>query len=214
MKVAVIVVALLLASCTGGTNPDASSTSTLEPAPLVSTTSSVAQGDETTATEPTSTTIVTGNARLIIGSVVFGDQTTIEVGNLGPDAGHLTGIWLAIDPYYLELPSTVLAPGSALIVSVAEDADPKLVVPAAGLLPPLASASGEIGLYRSGDFGNPDAMIDYVQWGSTKHARTSVAVAAGLWPEEETISIDGSATGLTVGDREEPGPSGWTPTTG
>ncbi len=209
-----IVVALLLASCTGGADPDASSTSTLEPAPPVSTTSSLAPGDETTVTEPTSTTIVTGNARFIIGSIVFGDQGTIEVGNLGPDAGDLSGVWIAIDPYYLELPSTVLAPGTALIVSVAEDADPTLVLPAAGLLPTLTGASGEIGLYRSGIFGSPDAMLDYVQWGTTEHVRTSVAVAAGLWPEGETIPTDGSATGLAVGDREEPGPGGWTPTTG
>jgi len=214
-RTAIAFVLLLLAACTGtGAGADGSSTSTLEPAPPVSTTSSPTAEGATTVAESTSTTVVIGNARFIIGSIVFGDQGTIEVGNLGPDAGDLTGLWLAIDPYYLELPSTVLAPGTALIVSVADDADQTLVLPAAGLLPPLTSASGEIGLYRSGDFGNPGSIIDYVEWGSTGHVRSAVAIAAGLWPEEETIAIDGSATGLTVGDRSEPGPAGWTPTTG
>jgi len=210
-----IVLVIFAAACTGaGAGPDTSSTSTLEPAPPISTTSSPVPGDETTVAESASTTVVTANARFIIGSVVFGDGGTIEVGNLGPDAGDLTGIWLAVAPYYLELPSTELAPGTALIVSVAEDADPALVVPAAGLLPTLTGSSGEIGLYRNGDFGSPEAMIDYVQWGTTDHVRTSVAVAAGLWPEDETIVTDGSTTGLTVGDRAEPGPVGWTPTPG
>jgi hypothetical protein len=208
---ALLLTALLLAACTGG--GDADTTSTLQPAPLVSTTSSLAPGEDTVPSE-TTTTIPTGNSRFIIGSVVFGDRGSIEIGNLGPDAGDLTGYWLAIDPFYLELPSTVLAPGTALIVSLAEDADPAVVFPAAGLLPPLKSGSGEIGLYRNGDFRNPESIIDYVEWGTTEHVRTGVAVAAGLWPEDETIEIGGSATGLTVGDREEPGPSGWTPTGG
>lgn len=215
MKLTAIAFALFLTACSaGGADSDSSSTSTLEPAPVVSTTSSFAPGEETTVTEDTSTTVVTGNARFIIGSVVFGDQGTIEVGNLGPDAGDLTGYWLAIDPYYLELPSTVLAPGTALIVSVAEDADPTLVVPAFGLLPSLTGSSGEIGLYASGNFGSPDAIVDYVEWGSTGHVRSTVAIAAGLWPEDETVPVDGSASGLTVGDRTDAGPAGWTATTG
>jgi len=206
---ALLLLALLLAACTGG--GDADTTSTLQPAPLVSTTSSLAPGEDTVPSE-TTTSIPTGNSRFIIGSVVFGDRGSIEIGNLGPDSGDLTGYWLAIDPFYLELPSTVLAPGTALIVSLDPEADPTVVFPAAGLLPPMKSGSGEIGLYRNGDFRNPDSIVDYVQWGAAEHVRTGVAVAAGLWPEGETIDTGGAATGLTVGDREDPGPSGWAPT--
>jgi hypothetical protein len=215
VKRTVIALALLflLAACSGGTDSDASTTSTLEPAPRVSTTATSTAAGETTVAETTTSTVVTGNATFIIGSVIFGDQGTIEGGNLGPDAGDLTGYWIAIDPFYLELPSTVLAPGTALIVSVAEDADPTLVVSAAGLLPVLKSGSGEIGLYRSGAFGNPEAMVDYIQWGTTPHTRTAVAVAASLWQEDETIPTDGSTTGLTVTDRSVPGPAGWAPST-
>ena len=182
----------------------------LEPTTPAPATTSPNNETGSTVPDTTTTTIVTGNAKFVIGSVVFGAEGTIEVGNLGPDAGDLTGFWIAIHPYYLELPSAILAPGKALIVSLAEGADPDLVIPAAGLLPPLKSGSGEIGLYSSGDFGDPTVIIDYVEWGSTGHVRSAVAIAAGLWPEDQTIVIDGTPTGLTAGDRSEPGPQGWT----
>jgi hypothetical protein len=208
-----IALVLVLSSCSGGgASSDAGVGSTLEPAPPAPTTTTRGTDAAITVPDTTSTTVVTGDARFVIGSVVFGDGGTIEVGNLGPDAGDLTGFWIAIHPYYLELPSTILAPGTALIVSYAEEADPELVIPAAGLLPILKSGSGEIGLYASGDFGDPDSIVDYVEWGSTGHVRSTVAIEAGLWPEDQVIVIDGSATGLTVGDRSEPGPQGWSVT--
>lgn len=213
VKYAAIALVLVLSACTGsGTSSDAENGSTLEPTTPSPTTT--VPGDEvaTTAPDTTSSTIVTGNARFVIGSVVFGESGTIEIGNLGPDAGDLTGFWIAIHPFYLEIPSTIIAPGKAIIVSIAEEADTELVIPAAGLLPALKSGSGEIGLYSSGGFGDPDAMVDYVEWGSTGHVRSSVAIAAGLWPENQAIVIDGTATGLTADDRSEPGPQGWTPT--
>ena len=213
VKSAAIALVLVLSACTGGgTSADSESGSTLEPT-TPSTTTTV-PGDDVVTTTPdvTSSTMVTGNARFVIGSVVFGESGTIEIGNLGPDAGDLTGFWVAIHPYYLEIPSTIIAPGKAIIVSIAEGADPELVIPAAGLLPALKNGSGEIGLYSSGGFGDPDAMVDYVEWGTTGHIRSNVAIEAGLWPEEQAIVIDGTATGLTADDRSDPGPQGWTPT--
>jgi len=213
VKSAAIALVLVLSACTGGgTSADSESGSTLEPTTPSPTTT--VPGDDVVTTTPdvTSSTMVTGNARFVIGSVVFGESGTIEIGNLGPDAGDLTGFWVAIHPYYLEIPSTIIAPGKAIIVSIAEGADPELVIPAAGLLPALKNGSGEIGLYSSGGFGDPDAMVDYVEWGTTGHIRSNVAIEAGLWPEEQAIVIDGTATGLTADDRSDPGPQGWTPT--
>jgi len=213
VKRAAIVLILVLSACTGGgTSSDGDDSSTLEPTTPSPTTTVRSDDSGTSVPDTTTTTIITGNAKFVIGSVVFGEGGTIEVGNLGPDAGDLTGFWIAIHPYYFEVPSIVIAPGKAIIVSIAEDADPELVIPAAGLLPALKSGSGEIGLYSSGGFGDPDAIVDYVEWGSAGHTRSAVAIAAGLWPEDEAIVIDGSATGLTAGDRSEPGPQGWSPT--
>ncbi|MEN8113849.1 MAG: hypothetical protein ABFS21_05630 [Actinomycetota bacterium] len=209
LKRTLLVLTLLAAACTdGGATPDDGSAFT-PTAPTSSTVATQNSGTAETTSTTTGTTIVTGRATFVLGDITFGDAATITVGNLGPDPGDLTGYWLAVHPYYLELPSTVLLPGDAIIVSIAEDADPELVVTAAELLPQLDRASGEIGLYANGDFGDPSAVIDYVEWGTTGHIRSAVAVEAGVWPEEAAITVDGSATGLVAEDRTKPGPEGW-----
>jgi len=215
VKRTAIAIALFAAACSGGTaDSDTDNGPILESTPPSSTQTTAVDSTEPDTETTTSTTVVTGDARFIIGNVVFGDLGSIEVGNLGPDAGDLTGHWLAVDPFYLELPSTVLAAGKSVVVSMDVDADPDLVVTAAGLLPPLDATSGEVGLYSSGDFGDPAAMIDYLVWGSTNQVRYPVAVAAGLWPEDVVVVVDATATGLTIVDRTEPGPQGWVSTTG
>jgi hypothetical protein len=201
-----IAVMLVAAACTdGGAAPDESSVFT-STAP---TTSSIATGSTVGETTTVGSTVVTGRATFVIGDITFGDASTITVGNLGPDPGDLTGYWLAVHPYYLELPSTVLLPGDTIVVGVAEDADPEALVPAFGLLPALSGASGEIGLYSRGDFGDPGAVVDYVEWGTSGHERTTVAVAAEAWPADAVIVTDGSTTGLVAVDRTTTGPDGW-----
>lgn len=207
-----IAITLLVAACSSGTaDSDSTDGPILESTPPSSTATtapaSAGENEETT----TSTTVVTGDARFVIGDVVFGDTGSIAVGNLGPDAGDLTGYWVAVHPYYLELPSTVLAAGTSIVVSVDPLADPELVVTAFELLPPLRSSSGEVGLYSSGVFADPAAMVDYVAWGSTNQVRFATAVAAELWPEEDVIAVEDSTTKLVIVDRSEPGPQGWTP---
>jgi len=215
VKRTAIAIALFLAACSGGTtDSDTDNGPILESTPPSSTATTATDSTGTDVETTTSTTVVTGDARFVIGNVVFGDLGSIEVGNLGPDAGDLTGHWLAVDPFYLELPSTVLAAGKSVVVSMDVDADPDLVVAAAGLLPPLNATSGEVGLYTSGDFGDPAAMVDYLVWGSTNQVRYPVAVAAGLWPEDVVVIVDAGATGLTIADRTEPGPQGWVSITG
>jgi hypothetical protein len=46
----------------------------------------------------------------------------------------------------------------------------------------LNANDGELALYIvNGDFGNSGNIVDYVEWGSTGHTRSSVAQAAGIW---------------------------------
>lgn len=46
---------------------------------------------------------------------------------------------------------------------------------------------GELGLYTINSFNSADAIVDYVEWGSTGHQRSSVAIAAGVWTTGEFI---------------------------
>lgn len=205
LRIGILVLVLVATACSSD-----ETTGTQElPVPTVPESTTTIDGDEESTTT-TDTTVITGNAAFVIEGMTFGDEATIAVGNLGPDPGDLTGYWLAIHPFYLELPSAVVHPDETLVISISPDADPDIVLPANGLLPPLSASSGEIGLYASGEFGNPASIVDYVEWGTAGHARTGIAVAAEIWPEGETVATDGASSGLVAEDRSTNGPAGWT----
>jgi hypothetical protein len=170
--------------------------------------------EDTTATTisstgPTITTVVTTtqpvvavDASFAIGIVAFGDGGWIEVVNTGSQPGNVHGLWIAIHPFYLELPSTIVEVGEAVTVTLDPDADPDAaeLIHAAGLLPVLVASGGEVALYSNGNFGNPEAIVDYVEWGSGGHFRSTVAEAAGIWDAGRVVPMTGNEAGLIVGD--------------
>ncbi len=42
-------------------------------------------------------------------------------------------------------------------------------------------SDGELGLYMDASWASSSSVVDYVEWASTGHQRSSVAVAAGVW---------------------------------
>lgn len=59
---------------------------------------------------------------------------------------------------------------------------------------PGEDAGGEMALYSSRDFGDADAMFDYVCWGAGLATnRASVAEEAGLWSGDCTPAISGES---------------------
>ena len=46
---------------------------------------------------------------------------------------------------------------------------------------PFDNADGELGLYVDSNFGSSASIRDYVEYGTSGHARSSVAMAAGIW---------------------------------
>ncbi len=150
--------------------------------------------EQATATPP----VVTIDASFVLSTVVFGDRGWIEVINTGPQAGNIHGHWIAIHPFYLELPSTIVEVGQSVRISLDPDADPGVVVSAAGLLPVLVAPAGEVGLYSSGNFGDPNSIVDYLEWGSGGHFRSTVAIAAGIWDETSVVPMEGNEGGLRI----------------
>ena len=59
----------------------------------------------------------------------------------------------------------------------------------------LPDSNGELGLYNTNIFTSSDAIVDYVLWGANG-IRDSVAAAAGIWIDNDSIDV----SGLTVGD--------------
>lgn len=177
----VLVLPLLLvtAACGG----DSAATSTTE-APSTSEQPVTPPESSTSSTTEalTTTTVEEDGLQFAITEVNF-TTGMVKISNVGTETATLSGYSLCQRPSYFTLPDTQLAPGESVEF---EDA-------ALGGFDPT---SGELGLYSSGSFSNPDDIVSYVEWGRSGHGRSSVAVEAGIWPDasfvvtsEETISI-------------------------
>lgn len=152
----------------------------------------------------------TGEAVLAITEVRFGDGGYVEIRNVGGAPADLDGWFLCQRPSYHGLGPQVLAPGEA--VRVAPGAQPPAgdgVVAAQGgaSIGSLRAVDGEMGLYDSGSFGDSASIQSYVEWGSSGHGRSSVAVGAGIWPDGGFVDSSGAAGIVAPGGAEDPG--GW-----
>lgn len=131
----------------------------------------------TTTTEPgTTQPIPEAGAALVdlqVSLVEFGAEGFVTIVNQGDDDADLNGIFLCQFPTYVDLGTIV--DGGVLAAGASIDI-------AADNWGGLDAASGEAALYNGDDFGSPDAMLSYVQWGEGGHQRASVAADAGLWP--------------------------------
>lgn len=108
---------------------------------------------------------------------------TVTVRNDGDSDVSLAGYFLCNRPTYIGAPETTIAPGTTADIDVTElDIRP---------------TGGEFGLYLSADFGSPEAIVSYVQWGQGENGRASVAVEAGLIDEGEFV--DNAEGDFTVG---------------
>jgi hypothetical protein len=198
-----LVLVLGVAACSGaGTDP---TTTTAPPA---------AADGSTTTTAPaidTSSTLVTGTASFAIGAVGFGESGWIEIVNLGPDVGDPGGHWIATHPDYLELPHTIVEPGDSIAITFG-DARPRGIAtrfPVNENLLPLSEGAGEVVLYGTGSFGDPSAVVDYVQWGEPLQFRSAVAIAAGVWPEGGVVVVPANTTAITASRLPTIGPNDW-----
>ena len=159
---------------------------------------------ETTTTSST-LPIVSVDATFAISRLVFGEEGRIELINTGPQTGNISGHWVAIHPFYLELPSLIVEVGHAVVIGLDADTLQDGWVDGVGFLPALAAVGGEVALYTTGTFGDPDAIVDYVEWGSSGHRRSAIAIAAGIWDATFVLPMAGSETGLTRATATEAG---------
>jgi len=138
--------------------------------------------------EPTTTTTVaptvaptpeTGEElALEVNIVEFGADGFVEIINRGSESVTLAGINICQWPNYQDLGD---------IAEIATlDAGATLQIPA-DQWGGLDVTSGEAAIYNGSNFGSPDGMLSYVQWGTAGHQRASVAVDADLWPGAEVF---------------------------
>lgn len=52
---------------------------------------------------------------------------------------------------------------------------------------------GEVALFAGDAFGDPEAIVDYVAWGSVRHSKDGLATDARLWATDDTVQTGPTA---------------------
>ena len=199
------------ASGGGGDTTSTSVGTTTSAAPDGETTTTVA-GTTTTVGETTTTTTGgggSGEASFVISRVVFGDAGYVSITNVGDGAGNLEGWQLCQRPAYFGIGPVDVAAGETVHVATGSAPDlPGTVIESNGRLGQFGAGGGEIGLYVDSSFGSASSIRSYVEWGSSNHGRSSVAVAAGIWTEGGFVPSEG-VPGLAAMIDVPTGPDDW-----
>jgi len=203
-----IVLMLAVAGCSGSTEETTTSaapTATSSPAATTTVTTAAEPTTSTTSAATTEASTDSSGVKVALTIVSLGDLGQVVVQNVGSEAGSLGGYWLCQRPAYYEFPDVELQPGETAAVSIGGDvfAPPPGAIAIDGIaeIGPFDPANGEVGLYRFDAFDDPDAIVSYVEWGSSGHGRSATAVSAGIWPDGgfvETSEVTGAILATSI----------------
>lgn len=178
------------------------------------TTTTAAATTSVAAASTTTTTVAASAGSLALTRIVFEPAAYALITNVGGSDAELGGLWLCRRPSYEELPAMTLAPGDTLLVGLGDTPPPELAglagtVDLGPVLGPITGADGELGLYTGPTFGDPNAIVDYVQWGTAGHGRESVAVDAGIWAEGTFVEVPVEAVSISSAGTPGIGVDAW-----
>ncbi len=110
-------------------------------------------------------------AIIVINEILPG--STVELKNIGDAALNVSSYYLCDFPAYQQIGTSnivfgnvMMQPGDILVIDNVFS---------------MSANDGELGLYATPSYSSSMAIRDYVEWGSTGHTRSTVAVAAGIW---------------------------------
>ena len=103
----------------------------------------------------------------------------VQLKNIGTASLDISSYWLCNFPTYIKL--------SDLSIDGDLDLAPGETVDILNFTA-INKDDSELGLYNTNLFDNTDAIVDYIEWGSTGHKRSAVAVSAGTWTEGDFIA--------------------------
>lgn len=183
---------------TATTTSAASPETTATPAPESTTTTTTTPAAESTTT---TTTVAPGPGVLAITRVVFEPVTYVMITNVGSSPINLGSHWLCRRPAYLQLPDFELQPFDTVALGLDAEPPGDLVgltetFALGNALGAISRNDGELGLYRGAQFDDPNAIVDYVEWGSPGHGRAATAIAAGIWDEGAFVEVPEEATSI------------------
>lgn len=118
-----------------------------------------------------------------INEVGLGENGYVSLTNYTDVSTSLEGLYLCQGSDCYALPDEVVGAGQTVRIAVGDGQGLEAVITTRATLGELRPADGEIALFDSQDFDDPDSMTVYFQWGSTPHALTEMAIESGLWIE-------------------------------
>jgi hypothetical protein len=172
--------------------------------PVAEDTTSTTASPESTTSVPAPTTTASGGSPVIrVDEIVFAGGPYVVISNRGTGAGSTDGYWICQFPSYFPLPAVELLPGEKLAIALGVDPVPELVgvvatVDAASPIGNVTPAGGEFGLYSDNVFNSADAIVDYIEWGTSGHARSGVAVEAGIWEANGFVEVPAEALAIVA----------------
>ena len=117
-----------------------------------------------------------------IEEIGLGPEGYVTLHNFTGASANLDSLFLCQSNGCADLPDVVVQPGESARIAVGDGTGLENVVMTNAKLD-LAPADGEVAVYHSEDPSDPTQLRAYLQWGSTPHELTKVAVEAGLWRE-------------------------------
>ena len=204
---------LVVAACGG--DDEAGDVTTTTPPTTAAATTTEATTSTTAATTTTAEAITTAApvaGQFALTSIVYGAGPMVVITNIGDTSANLGGHWICRRPSYFEIPDVELAPDEFVAINLGGDA----FLPPSGVketfstsLGLFTSGTGEVALYATRSFDNPEDIIDYVEWGAPDHARSAVAVAAGIWPAGGFVETSDETLSIFVSTVPSGGPEDW-----
>lgn len=70
-------------------------------------------------------------------------------------------------------------------------------------------SGGEVALFSNDSFSDPEAMVDYVAWGSSGHEKASLASEAGLWGPDQSVEVPEGTSVILRADQSAIGADSW-----
>jgi hypothetical protein len=142
---------------------------------------STTNGGNGTTTVVHATTVSRVQATFSIEEVGLGSNGYVTLENFTGVAEPLGGLVVCQGSHCQKLAAAQVAPGKRVRIAVGDGKGVENVVMSKVDLGTLKPSDGEVAIYANGDAQHPKDIVNYVQWGSTPHARTAAAVKAGLW---------------------------------
>lgn len=131
-----------------------------------------------------------------IDEVGLGAHGYVSLTNFTDGAATTRGLSLCQGTRCYALPDTSVAAGSTARIATADGAGLPDVIAMDASIGVLQPTDGEIALYAGGKIDDPSRMLAYVEWGSTPHRLTPIAIEAGLWLKGSYAPSSAKATRL------------------